>query len=224
MSKYIDSLGLPGTKELDMGDSAAIYFNVEALSPGTFTTSPEVYFTTAPVRHPDTSKWWGQPDRYSRDQLIPMLCWAALQNKKDVDLIRKVRYSHFKRAFLLAWNTKRNWDMDVPDKFPDLTLFEIWGLWIRVHKPFWAKAVLWFLDLETLIASIHWKYFREDRVSRNHMLVAITQREVLPTFISKLSYSLNNWSDLVARWKAHCEACEEYQTADLFENKLLKEE
>jgi hypothetical protein len=224
MNIYVDSLGLPGTRQydgsLDMGDSAAVYFNVEALAPNTIGVNENFYFNEAPVRHPDTSKWWGQPDRYSRDQLIPMLCWAALQNKKDSSLIKKVFWSHLKRGLLLAWNTRKNGAMEAPKKTPDFTLFEIWGLWLRVHKVYWAKPILWILDLETLFGAIHWKYFRKDRVTRNHMLVSITQNKVMPTFISKLTYKLNNWDDLISRWDAHCKAVGEYPTAHLFEKEV----
>lgn len=223
--KYLDNLGLPGTlnydNTIDMGDSAAIYFNVEALSPKTLVQKENLYFTEAPVRHPDKTKWWGQPNRFSRDQLIPLLCWASLQNKKDSELVKKVFWSHFRRGFLLAWNSKKNGAMEVPSKFPDFTMLEIWGLWLRVFKPKWACLFLWFLDLETLAGAIHWK-FRKDRVSRNHILVAITQRKVMPSLISKLADKINNYTDLCDRWDNHCKAVWEYPTADLFRKILNK--
>jgi hypothetical protein len=223
MSKFVDNFGLPGTFNsegwLDMGDSAAIYFNVEALAPSTFKVNENFYFNVNPVRHPDYSKWWGQPDRCSRDQMIPMLCWAALQKKKHSEFINKLFLAHKKHKFLYAWNTKKNGEMDVPDKKPDLTTFEVWGLWLRIYQPKWAKWVLWICDLETLLGSISWK-FRKDRVTRNHMLVSLTQNKVMPTFISKISYKLNNFQELNNRWNAHCKAVGEYPTAPLFEREL----
>lgn len=225
----LDNIGLPGTRQtdgsLDMGDSAAIFFNVAALS------TEEIYkiihyFDDAnevPVRHPDKSKWWGQPDRFSRDQLIPILCWSALKGREQNLFLRKVFKAHLKHLLLYAWNSKGNGDMDMPSKAPDITFLEIAGLWLRIFKPVGYEAILWICDIETLIGSISWK-FRSDRVTRNHMLVSITQRDVSPTWVSKISYKINDWKDLVSRWKAHTEAVGEYPTADLFEQHLLKEE
>lgn len=220
---YIDQNGFPGTRQadntLDMGDSAAIYFNVAALS----INLPELsdkYFDgihDAPVRHPDSAKWWGQPDRFSRDQLIPILCYAAIRQVKN-DFIQKIYVSHKKRYLLLAWNTKRNGAIDVPDKFPDITGPEILGLWLRVHQPFGCSLVLPLLDLETLVNAILWRWFQPvtNRVTRNHLLVASTQRKVLPTFVSKLADKINNYNDLIKRWNDHCLAVGEYPTAELF--------
>jgi hypothetical protein len=225
LDKYLDAQGLPGTRQydgtLDMGDSAAIYFNVQALAPKTMRGHELDYFTTAPVRHNDVSKWYGQPDRFSRDQLTPVLCWAALQNQGQHPLMLKVLKSHLKHALLFAWNTKGNGQMDMPKKTPDITGPEILGLYLRIYKPFGYQLLLPFLDLETLVNSIIWK-FRSDRVTRNHMLVHITQTKVSPSFISKLSYKLNDFKDLVSRWEAHCAAVGEYPTADLFKKVLLE--
>jgi hypothetical protein len=110
--------------------------------------------------------------------------------------------------------------MDAPDKTPDFTLFEIWGLWLRVYRPFWARSILWLLDIETLIGSLHWRFLRKDRVTRNHMLVVITQNEIMPTWTSWLSHKITNFNDLVSRWEDHCVAVGEYPTADLFRKKL----
>ena len=228
-SDCIDNLGLPGTRQedgsLDMGDSAAIFFNLAALGSEEIYKIP-YYFDDSnniPIRHPDKSKWWGQSDRFSRDQLIPILCWAALKGRGQTPFLRKVFKAHLKHLLLWAWNSKGNGAMDMPKKTPDITFLEIIGLWLRIFKPFGYQSVLWLCDIETLIGSISWK-FRTDRVTRNHMLVHIAQREVCPTWVSKISYRINDWKDLVGRWKAHTEAVGEYPTAELFERHLLKEE
>lgn len=224
-SKYSDKQGLPGTLQsdgsLDMGDSAADYFNIAALSE--VEGKEDLYFNDVPIRHPDASKWWGQPDRFSRDQLIPLLSWAALKGKAQSPFLKKVFKAHLKHLLLWAWNSKGNGAMDMPKKTPDITFLEILGLWLRIFKPFGYQSILWLCDIETLIGSISWK-FRKDRVTRNHMLVHIVQKNNSPTWVSKLSYKINDWKDLVGRWKAHVEAVGEYPTAELFERQLLKEE
>ena len=226
MNKYLDSLNLPGTRQsngtLDMGDSAAIMFNLMAFN-SIQDDESRWYWNhdyNVPVRHPDKTKWWGQPDRYSRDQLIPLLCWAALHNQKEHPVVKAVFQAHKKNWFLRAWNSKRNGEINVPEKVRDFTTLEIWGLWFRIYKPIGYQILLNICDLETLFGSISWK-FRKDRVTRNHMLVNITQRDISPTWISKLSYKLNNWEDLVDRWDKHCQAVGEYPTADLFKKELL---
>ena len=223
--QYLDSSNLPGTRQsdgsLDMGDSAAIYFNAKALSDPNLGNQWNLYFDQVPLRHPDKTKWWGQPDRFSRDQLTPLLCWAALQDKGNDPLVIATFRAHLKHTLLFAWNTKGNGAIDMPNKTPDITFLEIWGLWLRVFKPFGYKLLLPICDLESLVNSIIWK-FRTDQICRNQMLVAITQRDVSPSITSRVSYWINNWSDLVQRWKDHCAATGEYPTGDLFAKELLK--
>lgn len=222
-SAYLDSFGLPGTRQsdgtLDMGDSAAIYFNIIALSDENADKSSS-YFSRHPLRHPDYTKWWGQPDRCSRDQMIPMLCHAIIKDHKDF-FINDLWLAHAKKAFSLAWNTKANGEMNAKIKFPDFTGPEIWGLWLRIYKPFGYSLLLPFCDSETLINALLWKFYQpsSNRVTRNHMLIAIAQRQ-RPSFLSKLADKINNYSDLVSRWEAHCQAVGEYPTADLFKTVL----
>lgn len=228
VSKYIDQYGLPGTRDyrqnLDMGDSAAIFFNIVALSNEIAESHCGMYFDEEhkkPVRHPDASKWWGQPDRFSRDQLIPVLCWAILQDKSDRSLVKKVFISHLKRGLLFAWNSRKNGEIDTPWKMPDITALEIWGLWLRVFKPPGYQLLLPICDLETLAGAINWKFQPEtNQITRNHMLIALAQR-THPSIVSRMSDKLNNYPDLVARWERNVAAVGEYPTADLFKQKLL---
>lgn len=220
LSKYLDDRGYPGSNSgvWDGGDTAAILGNVITLQ--LEETFPDRMLHSLidpngiPRRHPDTSKWWGQSDRFSRDQLIPLIC-AGIRLGKHI-AIDEIFQSHRKRKFLTAWNTKGNGAMDMPDKFPDLTLFEVWALWIRYKKPWWARIVLWFLDLETLGGALDWRYHRKDRVCRNHMLVSIVGRKYLPTVTTWLINKINNWDDLIERWAGHCKDTQEYPTDLIF--------
>lgn len=227
----IDANGFPGTRgengEFDGGDTMAILGTIVALWPpwldesATFggisigDAKARIVDCVAPylVRHPDKMKWYGQPDRFSRDQLIPLIC--ALP-KMPRPLANFVREQHARNAYLCAWNTRKNGEMFAPRKTPDLTGPEIWALWIRVFRPKWARLVLWLLDVETLIGSISWR-FRRDRVSRNHMLVLLFSRDHSPTFVSRIAYRIAPWPKMLSGWRDHCDAVREFQTAALFD-------
>jgi len=215
--RYLDSFGLPVTLQGDAGDSCADYFTILALS-NESDDKAHLYFSTAPLRHPDTSKWYGQPDRESRDQLIPILCYAAIRGLKT-DFIKNIFKSHLKRGLCLAWNTKGNGQMDMPTKFPDITGPEVLGLWLRVFKPFGYQLLLPICDMETLINALLWRYVHPstNRITRNHMLVSITQRKVSPSIISYIANKLNDYNELNARWATNCLLTYEYPTNLLFE-------
>lgn len=214
LSKYCDKDGYPGTLQedgtWDGGDTAAILGTLWFFNKGP--SLPLPFNGNAPARHPDKSKWYGQPDRFSRDQLIPILCDLAMNSS----VIPRLRTSHKSRYYLTAWNTRKNGVMDAPKKFPDFTGPEVWALWLRVYKPWWARLVLPFLDLELLLSAIHWRFFRKDRVTRNHMLSLLACNKVLPNLVTKLAYNITNWDALVTRWDEHCKAVGEYPTAELF--------
>lgn len=223
LPQYLDSYSLPVTLDRDAGDSCADYFNILALS-NESDSLVDKYFheaAKAPIRHPDASKWCGQPDRQSRDQLIPILCYAVIRGIKSA-FIMKVFKSHLKRGLLFAWNTKKNGAIEVPSKTPDITFLEVWGLWLRVFKPIGYQLLLPICDLETLANSLLWRYYHptSNHITRNHMLISITQNEVSPSFISKLSNKINNYKDLNNRWKINCDITKEYPTHELFKTKL----
>lgn len=224
----VDRDGFPGTQgesgEFDGGDTAAILGGMIALSKfgqlESYTPLRLVQLQSrlfkhgAPIRHPDSLKWYGCNDRFSRDQLVATLCGlVVVPNQVFCALLFA---AHKSRWFLTAWNTRKNGVMGAPKKFPDITLFEVWGLWIRIMRPWWRHLVLWFFDIETLIGAIHWRLFRKDRVTRNHMLVMLTCMNHSPTPALWLAYRITDWPEMVLRWKDHCTAVREYDTAGLF--------
>lgn len=223
-SQYLDENGYPGTRQSDGswdgGDTAAILGTVKALTPMAadvafpmdlpMWSSPKV-----PTRHPDYTRWYGQPDRFSRDQLIPWLCTYLIEEPRVSEYW--VQRSHAERRYLLAWNTRGNGAMEMPEKFPDITGPEVWALWLRISKPWWRHAFLWLFDLETLVNTLLWRWYRKDNVCRNQMLVCLMTQDHSPTITSWLSYHLLNWQDLLIRWENHCKAVGEYPTYDLFQ-------
>lgn len=234
----VDERGYPGTHQsdgsFDGGDTAAIIGNMITLG------QAEIFpmklrlmraMLIRPgwglVRHPDPTKWYGKPDRFSRDQLIPILC--SFVGEIPTAEVRTVFSMHKKNKFLWAWNTRKNGVMDAPLKTPDFTGPEIWALWYRVRSgPWWLRILLPILDLETLVGSIIWRWrtlneyhkpvqYKENRVCRNHMLICLTGLKKNTTWIMRLAVWLNDWRDLIDRHRAHCQAVGEYQTAELFE-------
>lgn len=226
---WLDEQGFPGCRQQDGswdgGDTAAIMGTIMALSPALTELvikplpedMPYDLFYQQPLRHPDRKKWYGQPWRYSRDQLTAMLAGRILSGMPSTNLWR----AHRKRLCLTAWNTLNNdgsaksW----PASMGDICGPEIWALWIRYHSPWWGWLVLWFLDLQTLIGAIQWRWFTPEtfQISRNHMLVSIVARRRMPSLVSLVIYYwINDWTDLIQRWRLSNTATGEFPTADLF--------
>lgn len=216
---YLDENGYPGTRQADGswdgGDTAAIIGTVRALTPMAATLiMPLMPFSgLIPLRHPDANYWYGQPDRFSRDQMIPCLCAALVDGAVPAKLLF---IAHKKKFFLTAWNTKGCGFIDMPDKFPDVCGPEVWAMWLRICNPWWAALALQVLDIETFISTLLWRWVRKDRVCRNHMLVCLMTQNHKPTLLSWLSYKLLPWQDLLQRWEEHCKVVGEYPTYDLF--------
>ena|SRR6202034_2711829 len=222
LPQYLDSYGLPGSisknSPLNMGDACADYFTILACTDMVddkvdLFWSPE----NTPRRHPDTSQWWGQPHVESRDQFLPILCYAVMR-KVQSSFIRKLFISHLKRCFLFAWNTKTE---AIPGSFnfPDITFLEVIGLWLRIYKPFGYKILLPICDMETLVNAIIWKYWPQDNITRNFMLVAAAHKTD-PSVISNIAYKLSDFNDLLSRWEANTIATGEYPTAPLIKGIL----
>lgn len=111
--------------------------------------------------------------------------------------------------------------MDMPNKFPDVCGPEVWALWLRLWKPRFRHLVLWLLDIQTLIGAVQWRWFtpESNQVTRNHMLVCLATIKD-PSVTSRLACKINDWADLVSRWRACNTATGEYPTADLFQDKI----
>lgn len=227
---YLDDLGLPVTKEGDGGDSAAeagtlltLDHNVTFLDVGLYLPS------YGPVRHPDPSKWYGRRDRFSRDQLIALLCGLVMRpgyadEKEDLYLMHKRRY------FLTAWNKIRNFQYedsaeqmqkapqvkwDPRSKTPDFTGPEVWALWLRMWPRWWKWPLCCILDLETLVSAVVWR-FKSGKIARNHLLAVYVSMKVLPTPVSWLARVITPIGDLIDRWGEHCRETGAIDTSVLF--------
>lgn len=239
----IDELGLPGcidsqSKQFDGGDSCAIFCTEVALGGKQFDPKLLSLFIGAdgmPRRHPGypgKRLWYAEPDRFSRDQMIAMICAGIkLGGHPAVDALYR---AHKTTGFMHAFNTKGNDRLEHEDKDPDFTGPEVWALWERYWKKDNWKLAIW--DMETLGSSYIWQYrkirdaihkkkdpnYRGNRVTRNHMLVSIIANQYMPTPVSKKAYQVNDFDDLInARWDNHCKDVGEWNTAQLFREAVL---
>jgi hypothetical protein len=235
----LDENGLPGTIQRDGsfggGDTASMLGIILTLCDEQLisTWKHKLDFlwneeANRPVRHPNISKPWGRTNRFSRDQMVPILC-AGVRLKSlgiEAPIFNKLFKVHKDNYFLRAWNTERNGDAALPHPGgADWTGPQIWGLWLRIYKPWWRHLFLWLFDFENLIGSLVWIYktktesleeLRKYRITANHMAVAYTGKHFCPTPISVLSYKLTPLTALILRWDAHARRSKEYNTADLF--------
>lgn len=225
-----DEFGFPGAVgldgEFDGGDTASIIGTILSLDPNPNELMTKLHFLIPegiPIRHPNWHRWYGRPDRFSRDQLIPMIC-TGIRYDGFVGVIDLFFDAHKKHWFLKAWNSRKNGVIDVLLKkrplgiFPreDITGPEVWALWIRYKKPRWRRLILWFLDLELFFGAIKWRLKPRNNITRNHMLSSIICRKYSPTWVSRWAYWINNWPDLLGRWYRHLGNTNEYDTFMLF--------
>lgn len=235
---YFDSLGLPVTDKGDGGDSAAEAGTLLALDPHSDFSVWRYLPITGPVRHPDTDKWYGRPWRFSRDQLVALLCGLAMRRGPEYFNAREdLYYMHRRRKFLTAWNYKRNFVYDTLaehleksspdvrwdffDKQPDITGPEVWALWFRAWRKGIAWPLLWLLDLETLVGAVVWR-FKSNGLGRNHLLVCFVSTSILPTPISWLARLITPTKRLIDEWGEHCRRTGAIDTSPYFERAFKK--
>lgn len=165
------------------------------------------------VRHPDPAKWYSAPDRFSRDQLTPLLHFLALPptSKPAAQHWKHLLRAMAKRCFLFAWNTRRNFQYptlaehlakSTPDvkwnykwKLPDFLGPSIWATVLRGaanRLPLLGQViayvalfpVLCVLDVENLLSSVHRRWFSLSDIHQNHAISVDFSYRFLPTPVS----------------------------------------
>jgi hypothetical protein len=167
------------------------------------------------VRHPDPNCWYSDINRFSRDQMRPLLYFLGLPIKHlGMKAHRRNLFKqHLKHLLLFTWNSKRNFQYETPEehalkstpdvkhnwasKMADFTGPETWATWVRVLRCRALWPALLVLDTQILITSIAkqfqfaayklgWvKKFKHDQ--RNHALGVHFANLVMPTPISWLA-------------------------------------
>lgn len=155
-------------------------------------------------RHPDTSKWYGDWDRGSRDQYHFVIGASLAQTGYAKKIFRGFAF----RGFLLCTNLRDN---STPGKvkLPDFTGPQFIGVLIRC-LPKWAQAllkpVLHVLDLSLVIQSLIWVYYfgnkREESDILNHLQTLLFAEANSPTFSSRLAArilrKLPKWEGIIS--------------------------
>lgn len=205
ITKYTDTYGLLGRLQrdgsIDGGDSLhktshygiyrspalALVFNCE-IAKGVF------------VRNPDPNKWYSNPNTTSRDQLKALLCYLVIEGFTGT--LKRVFKDHLKRLLLFTANTRNNgsyptleeynkhspqkpWD-GYKWKIPDITLFEVWALYIRGFRCRIMYPFLYIFDLESLFGAILSKYNGNTDLA-NSLGVYLLSKQVMDTFVMKLA-------------------------------------
>lgn len=112
------------------------------------------------IRNPDPEKWYSDPRNFSRDQMVPAMCYHTLMTnsiaKPLANQARRYQARLLKaclKRYMFAQNTYPNW-IDVKDyndknkKTPDFLNFELWGIFARAFiKTRWAPLALPFIVL-----------------------------------------------------------------------------
>jgi len=112
-----------------------------------FEVLPGIY-----VRHPDLSKWSGNPLTTSRDQVVPVIAYCAAY--KDYPRLWRLFKSTMKRGFF-AQNFIRNGPNKTDYKLPDTMITHL-GLFIRAGG-YWTAPlypILFITDFIDLIGTI----------------------------------------------------------------------
>lgn len=226
---FLDRWNLPVTRELDGGDSAAEAGTLMALDPSIEFNVAHYLQAHGPVRHPDKDKWYGRPGRFSRDQLIALMCGLCMSShywdeKEDLYAMHKRNW------FVRAWNKIRNFQYETAaeqvakapgvqwnpwPKQPDVTGPEVWALWLRMWPRWWKWPFILLCDLETLVGALVWR-FRKDGLARNHLLILYVGTSVMPTPVMWLARSLTYVNHLAFIWGAHCRDTGAIDTSELF--------
>lgn len=205
IAPYIDKYGLLGRLQLDGsidgGDSLhktchmCIYGSILALKVRVCEIASGVF-----VRNPDPTKWYSNPNTRSRDQLKALLCLLSLKDENQP--LKRVFKDHLKRLLLFTANTHNNgsyptleeYNKHAPQKpwdgykwkIPDITLFEVWALYIRGFRCRIMYPFLYIFDLESLAGAVLSKYNGNTDLA-NSLGTYLLSQQVMDTFVMKLA-------------------------------------
>jgi hypothetical protein len=211
---YLDQYEMITTIEKDGGDSAfheGHYYSMLELTGNLGYSALVDYSITATQlqndegnirRHPDESKWYGDWDRGSRDQSIPLLISFFLTG--SMRAARNFFKAHLKRALLFATNNRRNGSTaenhgkeyypgrfrDYSWKPADITGPVFWSIYIRGFRNKLLYPLLLIFDLFLLVNTITFNI--SPREPNQHLLLLFFSKRSFPTPFSYIAYKLLN--------------------------------
>ena len=151
------------------------------------------------ARHPSEgySSYYKHPwdGRITRDQLTGII--AALTAQRDVKALFRVFLHHACWLLLFTYSTRENGYLS-KWKWPDLTAFDIWAMYIRGFLGKWswfAYPLLIVLDIHNFFNALFQKYTKSDH-SLNYIVKLLISLEYAPTPISLLTSKINSRESL----------------------------
>lgn len=144
------------------------------------------------VRHPDTEKWYSNPNNFSRDQNTPLIiALGAFGETAEIT----ANLGQIIDSFNFYPNKLKNWTNEekvFPYDFRDLAPPSDWGMYIRALNEKNYNHLLYFTDLQLLgnaLTRIVISYYDPKDTSDdiNYTLQLLQADRVMPTFISKFS-------------------------------------
>lgn len=207
MPDYTDNFGMITTIDKDGGDSSFYMGHYHYLNQSphgdVIETSVSLVSPTGIIRrHPDESKWYGDFDRASRDQSIPLL--IMLFDCGFMVTAKKIFMAHLKRGLLFTTNTRRNGTTIENDKeeyspgrfrnynrkLPDITGPIFWSIYIRGFNFKLLYPLLMVFDLFLLINTITFNL--SPREPNQHLLLLHYSAQNMPTLVSYIATKLLN--------------------------------
>lgn len=197
---------------LEGGDSVNWMGHLLYVFPGWMGWDPNKYiktFESKPglwCRHPNTNRSTGGWASFaggtwdgvmSRDQMKGILCY--LVKNKMLLAIKRLLNEHKKRFLLFANNSIKNGQdpKTAKRKVPDLTVGDIWGLFIRgiYSRGFFSWVALCLCDIH-LVASAIESRFSNDNDIISFIICATLAHDIRPTFVSKFAIMICNYGDI----------------------------
>ena len=195
LNNYIDKFGMVVTNQMDGGDSCAhglaMHYGAAVLkvvlppaieSLDEYCAKLEKGFGRY-VRHPDPTMWYSETNRFSRDQLTPLLLALALTKRRK--RLATLFLAHAAHLLLFAWNTRINASLPGTAayawKLPDITGPDIWAAYIRGFR-FWPLyPILVVFDLMNVITAVQNRYWPQNTIQMNAVLMVDFAARVMPT-------------------------------------------
>lgn len=144
------------------------------------------------VRHPDSHKWYSNPNNFSRDQNTPLvIALGAFGETAEIN----ANLGQVIESYSFYPNKLRNWtnaEKVLPYDFRDVAPPSDWGMYIRALNETNYYHLLYFTDLQLLgnaltrmVISFYDPKDTSDDI--NYTLLLLQADRVMPTFISKLA-------------------------------------
>jgi hypothetical protein len=144
------------------------------------------------VRHPDSEKWYSNPQNFSRDQTVPLIiALGAFGEKEEIT----ANFAHLVQAKSFYPNRLKNWtneEKKLPFDYRDFAGPSDLGMYIRAFEDRDYHHLLYITDLQLLgnafvrVAISYWDdHDTSDDI--NYTLLLLQSEQVMPTIVSKVS-------------------------------------